>query len=230
MARKLSKNVKIAKNLTSKVDILPLQEAIDLAKKASFAKFDESLDIAINLNLDTRKSDQQLRGAVVLPNGNGKSVRVLVATDDVNAQKAAKAAGADLVYSAAELSEILNQDKYEFDVIVADPKMMLVLGKYGKKLGPKGLMPNPKTGTVTTTPAKAVEELKKGKANYRADKGGIIHSSIGKKSMDTKKLTENAEALIQVIKRLKPTTVKGTYVKNITVSTSMGPSVKVKID
>lgn len=230
MARKLSKNVKIAKNLTSKVDILPLQEAIDLAKKASFAKFDESLDIAINLNLDTRKSDQQLRGAVVLPNGNGKSVRVLVATDDVNAQKAAKAAGADLVYSAAELTEILNQDKYEFDVIVADPKMMLVLGKYGKKLGPKGLMPNPKTGTVTTTPAKAVEELKKGKANYRADKGGIIHSSIGKKSMDTKKLTENAEALIQVIKRLKPTTVKGTYVKNITVSTSMGPSVKVKID
>ncbi|CAD7361096.1 50S ribosomal protein L1 [Metamycoplasma salivarium] len=230
MARKLSKNVKIAKNLTSKVDILPLQEAIDLAKKASFAKFDESLDIAINLNLDTRKSDQQLRGAVVLPNGNGKSVRVLVATDDVNAQKAAKAAGADLVYSAAELPEILNQDKYEFDVIVADPKMMLVLGKYGKKLGPKGLMPNPKTGTVTTTPAKAVEELKKGKANYRADKGGIIHSSIGKKSMDTKKLTENAEALIQVIKRLKPTTVKGTYVKNITVSTSMGPSVKVKID
>ena len=230
MARKLSKNVKIAKNLTSKVDILPLQEAIDLAKKASFAKFDESLDIAINLNLDTRKSDQQLRGAVVLPNGNGKSVRVLVATDDVNAQKAAKAAGADLVYSAAELPEILNQDKYEFDVIVADPKMMLVLGKYGKKLGPKGLMPNPKTGTVTATPAKAVEELKKGKANYRADKGGIIHSSIGKKSMDTKKLTENAEALIQVIKRLKPTTVKGTYVKNITVSTSMGPSVKVKID
>lgn len=230
MARKLSKNVKIAKNLTSKVDILPLQEAIDLAKKASFAKFDESLDIAINLNLDTRKSDQQLRGAVVLPNGNGKSVRVLVATDDVNAQKAAKAAGADLVYSAAELPEILNQDKYEFDVIVSDPKMMLVLGKYGKKLGPKGLMPNPKTGTVTTTPAKAVEELKKGKANYRADKGGIIHSSIGKKSMDTKKLTENAEALIQVIKRLKPTTVKGTYVKNITVSTSMGPSVKVKIN
>ena len=230
MARKLSKNVKIAKNLTSKVDILPLQEAIDLAKKASFAKFDESLDIAINLNLDTRKSDQQLRGAVVLPNGNGKSVRVLVATDDVNAQKAAKAAGADLVYSAAELPEILNQDKYEFDVIVADPKIMLVLGKYGKKLGPKGLMPNPKTGTVTTTPAKAIEELKKGKANYRADKGGIIHSSIGKKSMDTKKLTENAEALIQVIKRLKPTTVKGTYVKNITVSTSMGPSVKVKID
>ena len=106
-----------------------MQEAIDLAKKASFAKFDESLDIAINLNLDTRKSDQQLRGAVVLPNGNGKSVRVLVATDDVNAQKAAKAAGADLVYSAAELPEILNQDKYEFDVIVADPKMMLVLGK-----------------------------------------------------------------------------------------------------
>ncbi|ASI54172.1 50S ribosomal protein L1 [Metamycoplasma hyosynoviae] len=230
MARRLSKNVKVAKGLIAKDTILPLQEAIEFAKKISFAKFDESVDIAINLNLDTRKSDQQLRGSVVLPNGTGKTVKVLVATDDVAAQKAAKAAGADFIYSATELPEILNQDKYDFDVIVADPKMMLVLGKYGKKLGPKGLMPNPKTGTVTTTPAKAVEELKKGKANYRADKGGIIHASIGKKSMDSKKLTENAEALIQVIKKLKPTTVKGTYVKNITISTSMSPSIKVKID
>ncbi|WP_412031790.1 50S ribosomal protein L1 [Metamycoplasma buccale] len=230
MARKLSKNVKNAKTLINKNEVLPLLDAIEAVKKAAFAKFDESLDIAINLNLDTRKSDQQLRGAIVLPNGTGKTVKVLVATDDVNAQKAAKEAGADLVYNAAELPEILNQDKYDFDVIVADPKMMLVLGKYGKKLGPKGLMPNPKTGTVTVTPAKAVEELKKGKANYRADKGGIIHASVGKKSMNTKALAENAETLIQTIKKLKPTTVKGTYVKNITVSTTMGPSVKVKID
>ena len=230
MARKLSKNVQTAKNMIKKTDIYPLQEAIELAKKVSFAKFDESIDIAINLNLDTRKSDQQLRGAIVLPNGSGKSVKILVATDDVNAQKQAKNAGADYIYSAAELPEVLNQDKYDFDVIVADPKMMLVLGKYGKKLGPKGLMPNPKTGTVTVNPAKTVEELKKGKANYRADKNGIIHASIGKKSMDTKKLTENADALIQTIKKLKPTTVKGTYIKNITVSTTMGPSVKVKIE
>lgn len=230
MARKLSKNVQTAKNMIKKTDIYPLQEAIELAKKVSFAKFDESIDIAINLNLDTRKSDQQLRGAIVLPNGSGKSVKILVATDDVNAQKQAKTAGADYIYSAAELPEFLNQDKYDFDVIVADPKMMLVLGKYGKKLGPKGLMPNPKTGTVTVNPAKAVEELKKGKANYRADKSGIIHTSIGKKSMDSKKLAENAEVLIQTIKKLKPTAVKGTYIKNITISATMGPSVKVKID
>ena len=230
MARKLSKNVENAKKLINKVDVYPLQEAIELAKKVSFAKFDESIDIALNLNLDTRKSDQQLRGSVVLPNGTGKTVKILVATDDVNAQKLAKNAGADYIYSAAELPEVLNQDKYDFDVIVADPKMMLVLGKYGKKLGPKGLMPNPKTGTVTVTPAKAVEELKKGKANYRADKGGIIHTSIGKKSMDSAKLAENAEVLIQTIKKLKPTAVKGTYIKNITVSSTMGPSVKVKID
>ena len=228
MAKKLSKNVAVAKKLVSTSDVLPLNEAIELAKKASYAKFNESVDIALNLNLDTRKAEQQLRGAIVLPNGSGKSVKILVATDDVTAQKASKAAGADYVYSGAELNEVLNQDKYDFDVIVADPKMMLVLGKFGKKLGPKGLMPNPKTGT--TTPAKAVEELKKGKANYRADKNGIIHASIGKKSMDTKKLTENADALIQTIKKLKPTTVKGTYIKNITVSTTMGPSVKVKIE
>lgn len=230
MARKLSKNVKNAKTQVNKSDVFSLFDAIEFAKKLSFAKFDESMDIAINLNLDTRKSDQQLRGAVVLPHGTGKNVKVLVATDEVSAQKAAKEAGADYVYNAAELPEVLNQDKYDFDVIVADPKMMLVLGKYGKKLGPKGLMPNPKTGTVTTTPAKAVEELKKGKANYRADKGGIIHASVGKKSMDSQKLVENAETLIQTVKRLKPTTVKGTYVLNITVSTSMGPSIKVKID
>ncbi|BAP39566.1 50S ribosomal protein L1 [Metamycoplasma canadense] len=230
MAKRVTKNAKVLKTLVNKNDVYSLSEAIDLAKKASFAKFDESLDIAIKLNLDTRKSDQQLRGAVVLPNGTGKTIKVLVATDEVSAQKSALEAGADLVYSSSELPEVLNQDKYDFDVIVADPKMMLVLGKYGKKLGPKGLMPNPKTGTVTTNPAKAVEELKKGKANYRADKGGIIHASVGKKSMETALLVQNAETLIQTVKRLKPQTVKGTYVLNIVVSTSMGAAVKVKID
>ncbi|AXE60571.1 50S ribosomal protein L1 [[Mycoplasma] phocae] len=230
MAKRISKNVKSVKSLVNKKDVYPLVEAINLAKKASFAKFDESLDIAIKLNLDTRKSEQQLRGSVLLPHGTGKTVKVLVATDETSAQKAALEAGADYVYSASELPEVLNKDKYDFDVIVADPKMMLVLGKYGKKLGPKGLMPNPKTGTVTTNPAKAVEELKKGKANYRADKGGIIHASVGKKSMDSQILAENAETLINTVKRLKPQTVKGVYVLNITVSTSMGASVRVKID
>ncbi|WP_203341604.1 50S ribosomal protein L1 [Metamycoplasma hominis] len=230
MAKRITKNIKNVKSLVNKKDVFPLVDAIELAKKASFAKFDESVDIAIRLNLDTRKSDQQLRGSVVLPHGTGKSVKVLVATDEVSAQKASLEAGADFVYSSAELPEVLNQDKYDFDVIVADPKMMLVLGKFGKKLGPKGLMPNPKTGTVTINPAKAVEELKKGKANYRADKGGIVHASFGKKSMETNVLAENADTIIQTIKRLKPQTVKGTYVLNITVSTSMGQSVKVRID
>lgn len=230
MAKRITKNIKNVKSLVNKKDVFPLADAIELAKKASFAKFDESVDIAIRLNLDTRKSDQQLRGSVVLPHGTGKSVKVLVATDEVSAQKASLEAGADFIYSSAELPEVLNQDKYDFDVIVADPKMMLVLGKFGKKLGPKGLMPNPKTGTVTINPAKAVEELKKGKANYRADKGGIVHASFGKKSMETNVLAENADTIIQTIKRLKPQTVKGTYVLNITVSTSMGQSVKVKID
>lgn len=156
MAKRVTKNAKVLKTLVNKKDVYSLADAIELAKKASFAKFDESLDIAIKLNLDTRKSDQQLRGAVVLPNGTGKSVRVLVATDEVSAQKPALEAGADFVYASSELPEVLNQDKYNFDVIVADPKMMLVLGKYGKKLGPKGLMPNQKLEQLQQTDRKSV--------------------------------------------------------------------------
>ncbi|MBU4691096.1 50S ribosomal protein L1 [Mycoplasma zalophi] len=228
--KKISKNLQKARALVDKNAVYSLEEAIELAKKASYAKFDASIDLAIKLNIDTRKADQQLRGAVVLPHGTGKTVKVLVATDDVTAQQQAKEAGADYVYSASELPEVLNQDKYDFDVIVADPKIMAVLGKYGKKLGPKGLMPNPKTGTVTMTPGKTVEELKKGKANYRAEKAGIIHSLIGKASMSTKDLAENAQTLISTIKRLKPAAVKGTYMLNLTVSATMGPSVKIKID
>ncbi|QJG66726.1 50S ribosomal protein L1 [Mycoplasma phocoenae] len=228
--RKISKNLKAARSLVDKTAIYTLEEAMELTKKASYTKFDASVELAIKLNIDTRKADQQLRGAVVLPHGTGKVVRVLVATDDVASQQASKEAGADFVYSGAELAEVLNADKYDFDVIVADPKMMVVLGKYGKKLGPKGLMPNPKTGTVTMTPAKAVEELKKGKANYRAEKAGIVHSLIGKVSMPTEQLVENAQVLIQTIKRLKPAAVKGAYMLNLTVTSTMGPSVKIKID
>ncbi|VEU59577.1 50S ribosomal protein L1 [Mesomycoplasma neurolyticum] len=228
--KKIGKRLQAARTLVDKNKVYSLEEAIELAKRSSYAKFNASIDLAIKLNLDTRKADQQLRGAVVLPNGTGKNVRVLVASDDVEIQKSSKEAGADLVYSSGELEEVLKTDKFDFDVIVVDPKMMVVLGKYGKKLGPKGLMPNPKTGTVTPTPAKAVAELKKGKANYRADKSGIVHSLIGKSSMSTKELVENAQTLINTIKRLKPSVVKGAYILNLTVSATMGPSVKIKFD
>lgn len=230
MAKHISKNLKKSLELVDKNREYTLVEAIELAKKTSFVKFDASIDLALNLNLDTRKAEQQLRGAILLPNGTGKTIKVLVATDDSEQQKAAKEAGADIVVGAVDLEDILKKGQFDFDVMVAEPKMMITLGKYGKVLGPKGLMPNPKTGTVTPEPAKAVIELKKGKANYRADKSGIVHSLIGKASMDAKALAENAETLIQLIKKLKPTTVKGTYIKGIFVSSTMGPSIKIKID
>ena len=230
MAKNLSKNTKKVRETFDRNKEYSLLEAMEIAKKTSFVKFDASVDLAMNLNLDTRKAEQQLRGSVLLPNGTGKSVRVLVATDDSEQQKASKAAGADIVVNAVDLEEILKKEKFDFDVMVAEPKMMITLGKYGKVLGPKGLMPNPKTGTVTPEVAKAVEELKKGKANYRADKAGIIHSLIGKVSMDAKALAENADTVIQLIKKLKPSTVKGTYVKSIYISTTMGPSIKIKLD
>ncbi|MDE6708664.1 MAG: 50S ribosomal protein L1, partial [Oscillospiraceae bacterium] len=209
MAKRINKNLKKVSELFDNKKEYSLLEAMEIAKKTSFVKFDASVEIALNLNLDTRKADQQLRGAVLLPNGTGKTIRVLVATDDVEQQKASKAVGADIVVNAVDLEDILKKEKFDFDVMVAEPKMMITLGKYGKVLGPKGLMPNPKTGTVTPDTAKAVEELKKGKANYRADKAGIIHSLVGKVSMDANKLAENAETVIQLIKKLKPSTVKG---------------------
>ncbi len=230
MAKHVSKNMKKVREAFDASKEYSLLEAMEIAKKTSFVKFDASVDLALNLNLDTRKAEQQLRGSVLLPNGTGKSVRVLVATDDAAQQKASKEAGADIVVNAVDLEDLLKKEKLDFDVMVAEPKMMITLGKYGKVLGPKGLMPNPKTGTVTPECAKAVEELKKGKANYRADKAGIIHSLIGKVSMDAKALAENADTVIQLIKRLKPATVKGTYMKSIYVSTSMGPSIKIKMD
>lgn len=230
MAKHKSKNLKKVEAIFDAKKEYSLLEAMEIAKKTSYVKFDASVDLVLNLNLDTRKAEQQLRGSVLLPNGTGKSVRVLVATDDSEQQKSSKAVGADIVVNAIDLEDILKKEKFDFDVMVAEPKMMITLGKYGKVLGPKGLMPNPKTGTVTPEVAKAVEELKKGKANYRADKAGIIHSLIGKVSMDAKKLAENAETVIQLIKKLKPSTVKGTYMKSIYVSTTMGPSIKIKID
>ncbi|VEU76340.1 50S ribosomal protein L1 [Mycoplasmopsis columboralis] len=230
MAKKLSKNLKAARESFDRTVAYDLEQAIELAKKTSYAKFDASIDLAFNLNLDVRKADQQLRGAVLLPHGTGKSIRVLVATNNPEKQKLSSEAGADIVVDAQALEQKIKEDDFDFDVMVADPTMMPLLGKYGKKLGPKGLMPNPKTGTVTPTPEKAVEELKKGKANYRTDKAGIVHSLIGKSSMSNEQLVENAKTLINLIKKLKPAAVKGTYMLNLTVSASMGPSVKIKLD
>ncbi|WP_215773210.1 50S ribosomal protein L1 [Mesomycoplasma hyorhinis] len=228
--KKIGKKLAEVNKLVDKNKFYTLEEAMELVKKTSYTKFDASVDLAFRLNLDTRKADQQLRGSVVLPHGTGKSIRVLVATDSSELAEKAKAAGADLVYTTQELEHALKIDQFDFDVIVVEPKLMPVLGKYGKKLGPKGLMPNPKTGTVTPTPDKAVLELKKGKANYRADKYGIAHSLIGKVSMQTNALVDNAQTLITLIKKLKPSVVKGTYIKNLTVSASMGPSIKIKLE
>ncbi|CAM9115074.1 50S ribosomal protein L1 [Mycoplasma marinum] len=227
---KISKNIKAIHAKVDATQILELKEAIKLAKEASFAKFDESVELVFNLNLDTRKADQQLRGSVSLPNGTGKKISILAASDDVKQLEAAKEAGAEFAVDPQELEAILKKGEFNFDIIVATPKMMMTLGKFGKVLGPKGLMPNPKTGTVTPNLGKIVTELKAGKANYRTDKQGNVHTMIGKKSFDDSKLVENAETVIELIKKLKPSVVKGAYIKNIVVKTSMGASVKIKID
>nr|WP_246005063.1 50S ribosomal protein L1 [Mycoplasma marinum] len=230
MMAKISKNIKAIHAKVDATQILELKEAIKLAKEASFAKFDESVELVFNLNLDTRKADQQLRGSVSLPNGTGKKISILAASDDVKQLEAAKEAGAEFAVDPQELEAILKKGEFNFDIIVATPKMMMTLGKFGKVLGPKGLMPNPKTGTVTPNLGKIVTELKAGKANYRTDKQGNVHTMIGKKSFDDSKLVENAETVIELIKKLKPSVVKGAYIKNIVVKTSMGASVKIKID
>ena len=202
------------------------EEAIKLVQETSTTSFDGSVEVAINLNLDTKKADQQLRGAIVLPNGTGKTKKVLVLAKG-DAATNAKEAGADFVGDADMLTKIEKENWFDFDVIVATPDMMPALGKLGKVLGPKGLMPNPKTGTVTMDTKKAVEEIKKGRVEYRTDSYGNIHAIIGKVSFDSNKLVENLNALVSVILKSKPTTVKGKYVLNISVSSTMGPGVKI---
>ena len=202
------------------------EEAIKLVKETSTTKFDSSVEIAIRLNLDTKKADQQLRGAIVLPNGTGKSKKVLVLAKGALATTA-KEAGADYVGDMDMSEKIANENWYDFDVIVATPDMMPALGKIGKVLGPKGLMPNPKTGTVTMNVKKAVEDIKKGRVEYRTDSYGNVATIIGKVSFDEAKLVENMDAFVSLILKAKPSSVKGTYVKNIAVSSTMGPSVKI---
>ncbi len=205
------------------------EEAVKLVKETSNAKFDSTIEVAMNLNLDVKKADQQLRGAVVLPNGTGKSKKILVLAKGDQA-KAAKEAGADYVGDMDMITKIEKENWFDFDVIIATPEMMPSLGKIGKLLGPKGLMPNPKTGTVTTDIAKAVAETKKGKVNYRTDSFGNIHGVIGKASFTEEALNENLKAFVNVILKAKPTTVKGVYVKNITISSTMGPGIKIDIN
>lgn len=200
-------------------------EAVALAKETNIAKFDATVEVAYNLNVDPKKADQQIRGAMVLPNGTGKTQSVLVFAKGEKA-KEAEAAGADFV-GEADMVEKIKGGWFGFDVVVATPDMMAQVGQLGRVLGPKGLMPNPKTGTVTMDVTKAVEEVKAGKVTYRVDKQGNIHVPIGKVSFDDAKLIENFEALNDVILKAKPAATKGAYIQNLTITTTFGPGVKV---
>lgn len=216
----------------SKVDktrVYTLDEAVKLVKETSVSKFDGSVEIAMRLNLDTRKSDQQLRGAIVLPNGTGKEKKVLVIAKGDNA-KAAKEAGADYVGDTDMLEKIEKENWLDFDVMIATPDMMPLLGKLGKVLGPKGLMPNPKTGTVTTDVKKAVSDVKKGRVEYKTDSYGNVHALVGKVSFTEEALMENIKTFVAVILKSKPSVVKGVYVKNVALSTTMGPGIKLDIN
>ena len=224
MAKKGKKFTEAAK-LVEHMKAYGATEAIELAKKTSTVNFDATVEVAFRLGIDTRKNDQQIRGAVVLPNGTGKTQRVLVFAKGEKL-KEAEAAGADYAGDAEYIAKI-QSGWFDFDVIVATPDMMGEVGKIGRVLGPKGLMPNPKTGTVTFDVAKAVAEIKAGKVEYRADKAGIIHAPIGKVSFDDAKLAENFATVFETVLKAKPATAKGTYMKSVNITTTMGPSVKV---
>ena len=227
--RKLRKKYVEASSKIEKGKEYDLAEAIKLVKQTSVTKFDSSVEVAMHLNLDTKKSDQQLRGSLVLPNGTGKSKRILVLAKGAAANEA-KEAGADYVGDDDLIAKIQNENWFDYDVIIATPDMMPSLGKIGKVLGPRGLMPNPKTGTVTPTPAKAVADVKKGMIEYRADSLGNVHSSIGKVSFDEKALQENLAYFVNSIIKSKPTSVKGQFVKSINICTTMGPGIKVSLN
>lgn len=205
------------------------EEAVKLAKETSVSKFDSTVEVAVRLNLDTKKADQQLRGAIVLPHGTGKTKKVLVIAKGENATKA-KEAGADYVGDVDMLEKIEKENWFDFDVMIATPDMMPLLGKLGKVLGPKGLMPNPKTGTVTMDVTKAVNEVKAGRVEYRTDSFGNVHGIIGKSSFTEEQLLENLNAFMATILKVKPATVKGDYVKNIAITTTMGPGIKILVN
>ncbi len=224
--KKFGKKYVEASKMIDKSKEYTVTEAVDLVKKTSITKFDASVEIAINLNIDTKKADQQMRGSIVLPHGTGKTKRICVLAKG-EAAEAAKKAGAEFVGEADLIEKMAKENWFDFDIIVATPEMMPLLGKIGKVLGPKGLMPNPKTGTVTTNTAAAVEDIKKGMIEYRADSYGIVHTSVGKTSFDANKLAENIEFIVNTIIKAKPLTVKGNYINSIVISSTMGPGIRL---
>lgn len=216
-----------ASNQVDKSKLYQPLEAVELVKSLSKRKFDETVEVALNLNVDTTKSDQQVRSSFTLPHGTGKTKRILVVTK--TKAEEAKKAGADFVGADEIVEKISKENWFDYDVIVATPEMMVALGKIGKVLGPKGLMPNPKTGTVTTNVEEAIENIKKGMIEYRADSNGNVHAIIGKVSFDANKLSENLVAFVNEVIKNKPTGVKGTFVKNVSISSTMGPGVKLDL-
>ena len=223
---KRGKNYLEGAKLIDRAKLYTPEEALDLVCKASKAKFDETVECHIKLGVDSRHADQQVRGAVILPNGTGKSVRVLVFAKGEQAD-AATAAGAEYVGAEELVTKIQNENWFDFDVVVATPNMMGVVGRLGKVLGPRGLMPTPKAGTVTMDVAKAIEEIKSGKIEYKLDKTNIIHCPIGKVSFGAAKLNENFMALASAVIKAKPAAAKGTYIKSLAVASTMGPAAKV---
>ncbi|WP_299270553.1 50S ribosomal protein L1 [uncultured Psychrosphaera sp.] len=217
---KLTKRARIIRDKVDATREYGIEEAVSLLQELATAKFKESVDVAINLGIDPRKSDQNVRGATVLPNGTGKDVRVAVFTQGANAE-AAKAAGADIV-GMEDLAELVKAGEMNFDVVVASPDAMRVVGQLGQILGPRGLMPNPKVGTVTPDVATAVKNAKAGQVRYRNDKAGIVHASIGKAEFDVASIKQNLEALVSAIVKAKPASAKGTFIKKISLSTTMG--------
>lgn len=223
----MGKKIKEAREKVERGKEYSIEDAIGLVKKASFTKFNETVDMAVNLGIDAKKTDQMVRSAVVLPHGTGKKVRVVVFAKGEK-EKEARDAGADYV-GAEDLIEKIQQGWFDFDKVVATPDIMGLVGKLGKLLGPRGLMPNPKLGTVTFDLAKAVKEIKAGKVEYKTEKAGLIHVPIGKVSFDDQKLIENAMAVIDAIIKAKPPTSKGKYLKKVAVSSTMGPGVQIDV-
>ena len=222
---KLTKRMRVIREKVDGTKEYGITEAVALLKELATAKFVESVDVAVNLGIDARKSDQNVRGATVLPNGTGRTVRVAVFTQGANAE-AAKAAGADLV-GMEDLAEQIKKGEMNFDVVIASPDAMRVVGQLGQILGPRGLMPNPKVGTVTPNVAEAVNNAKAGQVRYRNDKNGIIHTTIGKVDFTTEQLQQNLEALLSALKKAKPSTSKGQFIKKVSISTTMGAGVAV---
>lgn len=221
----MSKRVKAIRAKVDRQKIYPISDALSLVKECAKAKFDESIDVAVQLGVDPKKSDQVVRGAVVMPAGTGKDVRVAVFTQGDKVAEA-KAAGADIV-GMEDLAETIKGGTMDFDIVIASPDAMRVVGQLGQILGPRGLMPNPKVGTVTADVATAVKNAKGGQVRYRTDKGGIIHCTVGQVGFNAQAVKENVEALLADLKKIKPASAKGVYVKKVTLSTTMGPGLAI---